>query len=216
MKSTAIRFVVVALLMAATALWLQARPSAEVFPPRQPLASMPMKVGPWSGEDLGIDQETLDVLGHGEFLRRGFVNVEQPQNAIELFVAYFPSQKTGDTIHSPNHCLQGAGWVPLQKSVIQIPGSNGTSFPATRYVTAYAGQRQLVIFWFQAHDRELANEYLAKYYLVADAMKMNRTDGALVRLVTDMDPGESPDSAQARLLSLGSKIIPDLDTYIPR
>jgi len=45
---------------------------------------------------------------------------------------------------------------------------------------------------------------------------MNRSDGGLVRLMTPMLDGESPDVAQARIMKLGSQIIPLLDSYIPR
>jgi hypothetical protein len=43
----------------------------------------------------------------------------------------------------------------------------------------------------------VANEYLAKIYLVTDAMRMNRTDGALVRVITPIGPNE--DTAAARI-----------------
>jgi hypothetical protein len=62
----------------------------------------------------------------------------------------------------------------------------------------------------------VASEYWAKYYLVRDSIVMNRSDGALVRLVTDMFPGETPDSAQQRLLPFTTAIVPLLDDYIPR
>lgn len=215
MKGTSLRFVVAALIMASTALMLRARPSNEIFPPRAPLSSLPAQFGEWSGNDLTIDQQTLDILGAGEFLSRNFT--KPGELPIDVLIAYYPSQKAGDTLHTPNHCLLGAGWVPIQKEVVQLSRADGTPFPANRaiWVTAEA-ERQLVIYWFQAHDRAVASEYVSKYYLVADSMRMNRSDGALIRLITPMRRQESADAAQARILSLGSQIIPILDNYIPR
>ncbi len=216
MKSASLRFVVVALMMGAAALLLQARSSNEVLPQREPLTSLPDHFGPWVSQDLVIDQQTLDILGAGEFLHRNFENPAQPQPWIDLLIAYFPSQKAGDTIHSPNHCLQGEGWVPIQRDVIQLSRPDGSLFPANRFVTSKGGDRELVIYWYQAHDRAVANEYWSKYYLVTDSIRMNRSDGALIRLITPMYRKESPAAAEARLLDLGSQIVPLLNRYIPR
>jgi uncharacterized protein DUF3485 len=110
MKTLSLRFVIAAALMAATAVVLQAHSRGEFFPPRQPLASLPLHFGEWAGQDFTLDQQTLDILGQGEFLLRDYQDASRPQPAIDLFIAYFPSQKAGDTIHSPNHCLPGARW----------------------------------------------------------------------------------------------------------
>lgn len=216
MKAHSFRFLIAAVLMAATALLLQARSHNEIFPQREPLSSLPMQFSDWAGQDFSIDNETLDILGAGEFLSRDYSHRDKPQPPIGLFIAYFPSQKTGDTIHSPNHCLPGAGWVPTQREVVHISRSDGSSFPVNRYVVSKAGDRELVLYWYQAHDRAVASEYWAKYYLVADSIRMNRSDGALVRLITPMYRGESPDSAQARLWGFGSQFVPLLNNYIPR
>jgi EpsI family protein len=83
-------------------------------------------------------------------------------------------------------------------------------------VVSKSGERQLVLYWFQAHGRAVASEYWAKYYLVSDSIRMNRSDGGLVRLMTPILDGESPDFAQARMMKLGSQFLPLLDSYIPR
>jgi EpsI family protein len=177
---------------------------------------LPRQIDGWTGTDSVLDQQTLDILGPGDFLVRDYENASQPQPWINLYIAYFPSQKAGDTIHSPNHCLPGAGWVPTSREMVQITRPDGSSFPVNRYVVSKAGERQLVLYWFQAHGRAVASEYWAKYYLVSDSVRMNRSDGGLVRLMTPMFDGESPDAAQARVMKLGSELVPMLDSCIPR
>jgi EpsI family protein len=216
MKALSLRFIVAAALMAATALVLQAHSRNEFFPPRAPLSSLPLRFGAWAGQELSLDQQTLDILGPGEFLLRDYEDTSRPQPPIGLFIAYFASQRAGDTIHSPNHCLPGAGWVPTSREVVQVSWPDGSSFPVNRYVVSKEGSRRLVLYWFQAHGRVVASEYWAKYYLVADSMRMHRSDGALVRLISAMYPGETPDAAQARVMTIGSQLLPLLDNYIPR
>lgn len=216
-NKSSLRFAIAVILMLATALVLQAHSRNEYFPPRTPLASLPSQVDGWTGTDDQLDQQTLDILGPGEFLVRDYVNETHPNDPwVNLYLAYFPSQKTGDTIHSPNHCLPGAGWVPISREIIHLTAPDGSSFPVNRYVISKLGERQLVLYWFQAHGRAVASEYSAKYYLVADSIRMNRSDGGLVRLMTPMLHGESPAAAQARMMQLGSHFIPLLDQYIPR
>ncbi len=216
MTKSTIRFLLAALLIGSTALFLRAHQHQEVFPPRLPLQSFPQDLGPWTGVDIPIDKDVLDVLGSGDFLQRNYRNQQQPGQYVNLFIAYFPSQRAGDTIHSPQHCLPGSGWTPVEntRTTLTLPGHD--PFPANRYVIAKRDTRNLVLYWYWAHDRGVASEYWAKFYLIADALKLNRSDGALVRIVTTMQPGETSAAAEQRLLPFGSRVFPLLNDYIPR
>jgi len=216
MNSVNARFLLAALLIFSAAMLLQARQRSEVFPSRLPLQSFPRQVKAWSGTDITIDNEALQILGAGEFLLRNYRTEEASDPAINLFIAYFPSQRAGDTIHSPRHCLPGAGWTPLDntRTMLTMPGH--APFPANRYVIAQGDLRQIVLYWYWAHDRGIASEYWAKFYLVADSLNMNRSDGALVRVMAPMYPNETADAAEQRLLPFTNGILPLLNDYIPR
>lgn len=211
-----LRFVCATLLIALTAVLLQARGRTEIVSHGLPLPSFPAQLGDWSGTDRPISQDELDVLGHGDFLRRDYQNQATAQPYAELFIAYFPSQRTGDTIHSPRHCLPGAGWTPVQSRIVTLSLPGHAPFPANRYVFAKGDARDLVLYWYWAHDRGVASEYWAKYYMVRDALQMNRSDGALVRIITPMYQEETADAAEQRVLPFASEISPLLNQYIPR
>jgi EpsI family protein len=217
-RSAGLRFGLAALFIALTAALLQARGSVEKIPARPPLSSFPSQLSSWASKDIPIDSDTLRVLGPGDFLVRGYRD-PAPQAAapyVDLFIAYFPSQRTGDTIHSPKHCLPGAGWAPDENSRVKISFPGHSPFPANRYVISKGVARKLVLYWYWAHDRGVASEYWAKYYLVKDAIQMNRSDGALVRITVDMLPGETAQAAQQRLSPFTADVAPLLNTYIPR
>jgi EpsI family protein len=211
-----LRFACAAVLIGLTAILLQARGRNEVFAERLPLISFPQQLGAWTGEDRPIDQETLDVLGPGEFLLREYSPQLDTDPTVNLYIAYFPSQRMGDTIHSPKNCLPASGWLPVGNDRISLPLPGHAPFPVNRYVIVKGDTRRLVLYWYWAHDRGVASEYWAKYYLIADAMRMNRSDGALVRIMTTMIPGETSAAAQQRLLPFSSQVVPLLDDYIPR
>jgi len=218
MKNSTLRFVLAALLIGGAALLLQARSRNEVFPPRLPLQQFPAQLGSWTGTDVAIDQDVLNILGPGDFLLRLYQNPQDQLKTpyIDLFIAYFRSQRAGDTIHSPQHCLPGSGWAPIENQHITLTMPGHEPFPANRYLIAKEDSRQLVLYWFWAHDRGVASEYWAKFYLVADSIKMNRSDGALVRITTPLFPGETADEAQQRILPFASSVMPLLNNYIPR
>src|ERR1035438_6953140 len=210
------RFLIPALLMLTTAIGLQISKKDEIFPPRQPLSSLPAQIDGWRGTDESLDPPTLELLGYPEYVIRNYEATSGQEPDIGVFIAYYPSQKTGDTIHSPNHCLPGAGWVPTSREIVQLTAPDGTKFPANRYVISKLGEREIAISWVQAHGRAGANEYWAKYYLISDSVHMHRSDGALIRFISPMYPKESPDAAQARVMGLCNHFLPVLHNYIPR
>ena len=214
--SSRVRFALSAFLLAATALFLHGRSGTENNGPREALASFPSQLDSWTGIDSPISEEELRVLGPGDFLRRDYKNQKHDEPNIDLFIAYFPSQRTGDTIHSPKHCLPGSGWLPVDSSRIMVSVPGQAAFPANRYVIAKRGDRQLVLYWYLAHGRAVASEYWAKYYLVADSIRLNRSDGALIRVITPVLDGESADVAQRRLFGFVAEVAPQLDHYVPK
>lgn len=213
-QRSSIRFLVVVLLLAVTSLYLKARSRIEYVPRTLPLSTFPTLVGERTGQDQQIDEEVRLLLGPGEFLDRMYTSSGQPW--IGLFLAFFPSQQAGDTIHSPKNCIPAAGWTPTQSALIRLRGLSGTTTQANLYVVQKGLDRLVVIYWYQAHGRVIANEYWARLYLVLDAIRMNRTDGSLVRITTPILDKETKGAAERRATEFAEQIIPTLDTYIPR
>ncbi len=97
---------------------------------------------------------------------------------------------------------------------LTLPGYS--PFLANRYVIAKGTDRQVVLYWYLAHNRAMASEYWAKFYLVTDSIRLNRSDGSLVRVTTPLRSGETTDAAQARLMAFAGNFSPLLDQYVPR
>jgi EpsI family protein len=203
----------VPVLLVASAGLLQARHKIELIPNHLPVSSFPIQVGNWRGQDQQISDAILAVLGPGDFLSRVYLQPGQP--SLGFFLAYFPSQQTGDTIHSPKNCLPGAGWMPVESSRIWLPASDGKTIPANRYIIQNGTERQIVLYWYLAHGRAVASEYWARFYLVADAIRMNRTDGALIRIITPIEHGENSEAAEQRAVNFAQQILPSLNEYVP-
>ena len=126
-------------------------------------------------------------------------------------MAYYNSQRKGASIHSPKSCIPGGGW-EIQ-SLEQV--SLDYSLEANRTVIQKGSDRQLVYYWFEQRGRRLTNEYLVKWYLFVDALKLQRTDGALVRLVVPVPEGKSLEQADSQLRHFLRDFYPLMPAYIP-
>ncbi len=209
------RITVVSVLLLATVLLVRGRAYVENIPVSADPATFPREIGAWHGRDLAIEESVLESLGPGKFLSRLYTQPQLPP--VDLFVAYFPSQRAGDTIHSPKHCLPGAGWTFTESGTARLhPVDGAPPITVGRYLLSNGDARLVVLYWYQAHGRAVVSEYWAKYYLVADAIRLNRTDGALVRVMTPLEPGERVTQAEHRAKAFAENMVPYLPALIPR
>jgi EpsI family protein len=222
------RFWTIMVLLLATAFVLQSRGDTDRVPPSEPLSHLPETFGTWTSQDFPLDDETLEVLGKGDFLNRMYTNrptgnlspsspssnsaTEPP---VSLFIGYFASQRTSQTMHSPQHCLPGAGWTFDSQKYVDLKDVNGKNYKVGEYIISNGETKQFVIYWYQAHGRSVPNEYLAKLYMVADAIRTNRTDGALVRVITPVMPNEPLEAAEDRATHFTQQMAPSLPRFIP-
>jgi EpsI family protein len=205
------RLVTILLLAQAAVLYSSIRP--EAVPPGRPLAEFPQTLGPWQLQQEGVvEPEVLETLKADDLLTRNYINRSAGVGA-NLFIASFRSQRTGKAPHSPKNCLPGSGWEPLDSSEIQADFGGGT-IPVNRYVVAHGESRSLVLYWYQSRDRAVANEFKAKFWVIADAMRYNRTDSALVRIVV---PVFNHDTARADRIALdfGRAFYSTLRSFLP-
>jgi len=209
------RFWVVLLLLIAAFTTLHLRASVDRVPPSEPLNLLPRVISQYSSKDIPITQETLAILGDGRFLNRIYVDSSPARPPVSLFIGYFPTQRTGQSIHSPQNCLPGAGWTFASSSKIFLDTPQIKKYAVGEYVITNGTDRQVVLYWYLAHGRSIANDYVAKAYMMADAIRYNRTDGALVRLVTPLEPNESLTAAQNRVIQFADHLVPMLPSFIP-
>lgn len=192
LNSTPARLVTVLLLAQAALLYSSIRP--EATPVGTPLSEFPRTIGPWQMVQEGvIDAEEQAVLRADDTMIRSYGNPSTGREA-NIYIAAFRSQRNGKAPHSPKNCLPGNGWTPLEAAAEMIDvGARGT-IPVNRYVVQHGESRSLVLYWYQSRDRAVASEYTAKFWVVADAIRLNRTDTALIRIIV---PIVNRDSATA-------------------
>jgi len=183
----------------------------EAVPVKQPLAGLPLTFEGWHGVDEALEPQILQAAGVNDYLSRVYVN--DLGQALAVYVGFYATQRTGDTIHSPKNCLPGSGWQPVRAGRLAIPRAGKPPLVVNEYLIEKGLQRDLVIYWYQARGRIIVSEYAGKMWQVVDAITRNRTDGALVRLVTST--GEGEEKARARLIGFTQTLEPQLNRFIP-
>ena len=208
------RLIVVFVMLASAAALLAHAATAEPVLLRQPLAALPMTIGSWRGASApDLEPVVRDALGVDEYVNRVYSGLSRA--TVGLYLGFYESQRRGRTMHSPLNCLPGAGWQPVSHDLAQIDMGAARSITVNRYIITKGLDRLLVVYWYQAHDRVVASEYAAKFYLVADALRMNRTDGALVRIVTPLADDGDVSAADRRAAAFVTEIFPILRQYLP-
>jgi len=135
-----------------------------------------------------------------------------------LFIAYWDSQRKGAQPHSPRNCLPGGGWEPLEASRVTIPLPPPLApISVNRFLIQKDRDQQVVLYWYQSHDRVIASEYWSKAYMVLDAIRLNRTDAALVRVVSPViGTGDAAEqAAEGQAADFVRAMFPLLGRYLP-
>ena len=213
------RVVVLLIALVLAAVGVARADRAERVPLRSPFSGFPMQLGDWTSmQEPPLTKRELEVLGVSDYVTRAYFAPQR--TGVGLYIGYWQSQRQGSSIHSPQNCLPGAGWEPVSQSIISFadPRTPDTSYQANRYVVQKGNDRILVLYWFQSHGRIVASEYWSKFYLVTDAMRLDRSDGAIVRLTAAMaGPGpEAEARAQSDALAFAGVLLPQLDAFLPK
>ena len=211
LSNKALIVAVLALVAQGVAVRAVSRPE-NVTPPA-PLAEFPTEFGNWKVAQEGVvDAETRDILKADDLLTR--VYSQNGNRFVNLFIATFLSQRNGKAPHSPKNCLPGAGWVRQTSETlpVEIPGFG--TVEVNHYVIANRESRSDVMYWYQSRNRVVASEYKAKLYVVADAIRYNRTDTALVRVITPIG-SDGDEGAKNTGLDVVRTILPMVQKYMP-
>ena len=188
----------------------------EKIPIARPFNQFPTEIGEWTGKRQVMEQQFLNVLFFSDYIITDFRNSQGKQ--VDFYVAYYDSQRKGESIHSPETCLPGSGWIFSQSgtATIALAGNNPKSITVNRAFMEKSGVRELVYFWFPMRGRVITKLWEVKVANFWDAMTRQRTDGALVRVITPVYKNESIGEAEERLAGFTRELVPILDQFIPK
>lgn len=185
----------------------------EKMPIKRPFTTFPQEVGDWQGARQAMEQKFIVELDLTDYV---IVNYRNPAGReVNFYTAYYASQRKGESIHSPATCLPGSGWVFEESGDTRIALAGDRTMTVNRAFMQKGAVKELTYYWFPQRGRILTNAWQLKLYTFWDALTRQRTDGALVRVITPVYPNEQVEAAEERLQSFTRQIVPVLDGYLP-
>jgi len=200
--------------VSATFLILPAPEAGEVD--RDPFAVFPSTLGNWTSVRSTLDAEIEAVLGADDYINATFLK-SGSREAVNFFSAFYNKQTEGGGIHSPEVCLPAGGWeiYSLDPHEVSFPETSFGTFEVNRAIIQNGLAQQVVYYWFEQRGQRFTNDFSAKISVVRDSLEIGRTDGALVRFVSPIGPGEGPEDADARILEVMGETLIRLPRFVP-
>ena len=196
------------LLLAATLAFSKATANRKSGHLAQPLDTISRNIlGLKASDNAALSDGTLEQLKPTSYVSRTYTGAS---GQVDLFIAFYAQQRAGESMHSPKHCLPGAGWEIWDYGSADIP-ANRRSYHINRYSISREGQRMLVLYWYQSKERIIASEYVGKILLARDALLQNATAGSIVRILVPDRPG-----AQETARTFASEVIPQMQLCFGR
>ena len=201
-------------LIVQTALFYAASRS-EKAPAGQPLDLFPVEIQSWQEvQSYPIEQEIRDQLKADDLLNRVY-KYPSSYSEVDLFVAYFKTQRTGQSPHSPKNCLPGTGWEPEATGAVDVAvEGQPQSIRINRFVVSLGDQKSVVLYWYQSQRRVISSEFAAKFWLVMDSIRYHRSDTALVRVTVPVSHNDQ-DAATRAGVAFVKAVFPVLKSYLP-
>ncbi len=178
-----------------------------------PLNGFPAELGSWHLRQVGVvDEETQAVLRADDLLSREYAS---PEGRAGLFMAYFKTQRAGQSPHSPKNCMPGAGFQPVENGTIDVPVGD-RSIRINNFVVANGDEEDVVLYWYQSQGRVIADEFAARFYLIEDSIRRHRSDTSLIRVVVQAVNGVTREQAKRTAVDFVQAVYPVANSWLPQ
>jgi EpsI family protein len=208
------RTLIVSVVMVLTFFLLKHVNHSEDIYPNKPLSSFPKQIENWSGIEHRFEDRVYEIVGVDDSFLADYTTPDG--RMLNLYIGFYQSQREGDLIHSPKHCMPGAGWKIAGTAIetIEVPDTPYKKIDVLRLNLKNGIHEKVVLYWYQSRGRIISSEYWEKIYLVVDSITRHRTDGSFVRLIAPVNNGNG-DEAARHLKDFVNLVFPVLLEFLP-
>jgi EpsI family protein len=205
------RFIVVYVLIMIAGLYINVHSDITV-PMNKSFREFPLNLHGWKMESESIiSDEVLKKLRPTDYVVRTYL--KPGQIPVYLYIGFHSGGKGSGPIHSPKHCLPGAGWLKLKEDKVGID-VNSKRLNIVKAIFQKGESKELFLYWYYVRGRTLTSEYALKLAEISNSIVQRRRDSAFIRVSI---PFES-DEKQA--FSSGAAFIKDvypvIEEFLPQ
>ena len=179
----------------------------------KPFSQFPKMLGQWKAHESRLPVSVEETAGASDYYNATFTSPEAKQ--INLYISYYADQKLGPAPHSPTICIPGAGWKITSNKPYLIKTKYGSTIKITRLIITKGEHTIITYFWLKQGSKIFDQQYMARLDLILFAIKENRADAALLRMVSEVGSNETIEDTDARMQNMASELLDVISDYVP-
>ena len=181
-------------------------------PLKESFDTFPFEWKGWEGLDRPFTEEILENLGVTEYLSRDY---RKGNEMVSLYVGYYSSQREGEQIHSPKHCLPGGGWFKLSERIRRVPVEGAGEVDLIEASYKKGNYHVVMLYWYHVKDRYVTNDYALKLSMIYNSLVHRRNDAAFVKFSVYYPEGGEMKEAVDRIEGFMGEFVPLLGDFMP-
>jgi EpsI family protein len=207
------QFLITVFILVIALAYLRFYTSIEAIPLPADIEGFPKQVGSYTMTGSSdFSEGVLRELGVSSYINRNYQ--DKVNHQLSLYLGYYEEQREGSMIHSPKHCMPGSGWAPVESSVVAVASANdNNTYKINRILFQKGMDKLLMHYWYQGRNRIVANEYIDRLYLLLDSIFRHRSEGALVRVIGQLDSVGDHEKKQEQFVK---NLFPVLQQHLPQ
>ncbi|MEZ6177286.1 MAG: EpsI family protein [Candidatus Scalinduaceae bacterium] len=173
---------------------------------------LPVIINGWYGEDIEVDDRTLEILETNDVLMRHYK--KDTNLPIELCIVYADNNRK--VAHPPEVCYEGGGWSLEEKQpvLLSFKYDKFPEFRAIRLVLEKGEEKLLVLYWYKCNREYTYNYYRQQINIVMSEIKTGKSTSGLIRLSTLIVNNDEP-GAMMRIQEFIMDMLPFLTKHLP-
>jgi EpsI family protein len=185
--------------------------------PRPPLvrklATIPLRLGDWVGQEEPVDPRVLEESQATDFLSRVYTNARSPGRRMSVWINY--SEHGLNLRHTPEICLPSGGWEKVESDcrVMRIRGPEGEFLPVTRLVYAKGELVQGIGFWYYIFGEGGLEHFVRSLPITSQSSHGRATRGS--GLTVEVFCPVEADPEGAALAEFATALLAELDPILP-
>ncbi len=187
-----LKFTILVCFLGLTGFWINTHDRDEISKTRPAtLKQFLVQIPGWQLVNIReLDKEIVHSLKLDDYIDADYVNGPQ---RVSLYIGYYFSGGKVGAAHDPMVCFPGQGWTlsGITSGSIVLPTPAREKLRYSIMTASKQDKRQLVIYWFQAHDKNSPNTFGQKLLTLYNKLTLGRGDNAFVRIIVDIKDGST-------------------------
>ena len=176
-------------------------------------STFPKRLGKWSAHEKRLPASVVESAAASDYYNGNFTSSEG--KGINLYVSYYADQKLGPAPHSPELCIPGDGWKITSNKPYELKNKKGDAIEVNRLIITKGDHTIITYYWLKQGSKTFIRQYMARLDLILFAIKENRADAALIRMVSEVGSNETIKATDARMQEMATELLDVISDYVP-